>query len=174
MNLKRTLFALISFVLGFAFGLTFKFLYESSTYQPYSWADNNPPVIANCYGKDFSELQMVRAIEYWTLRGQIIGMYVHDPPDSVCSKEWLDGFIILRKSEKLRHNVKTLANTRRYTSFSSMRGAVISYKPGTQNLNLINEHELGHALGFAHVEIVGHIMHPLYHKMGRDFWIPAK
>ena len=114
---------------------------------------------------------MIRAIEYWALRGERIGFYEHNPPDAVCNEVWIEGFIILRKSENLK--ASTLASTRRYTTFSEMRGAVIHYKPGSFNLRLINEHELGHALGYAHVEIVGHIMHPLYHKMGRDFVIPA-
>jgi len=172
MNLKKIFFIFIAFIIGFASGLSFKLVYEASSYRPYEWRRENPPVIANCYGKDFSKLQMVRAIEYWALRGEVIGFYEHNPPDSVCNEEWIEGFIILRKSEKLK--TTTLASTRRYTAFTSMKGAVIWYKPGAFNLNLINEHELGHALGFAHVEIVGHIMHPLYHKMGRDFWIPAK
>ena len=34
------------------------------------------------------------------------------------------------------------------------------------------EHELGHALGLGHVEVEGHIMHPMYMQIGRNFWIP--
>tara|TARA_Y100000593_G_C4273440_1_gene318659 strand:+ start:151 stop:675 length:525 start_codon:yes stop_codon:yes gene_type:complete len=170
---KKFILTILSFVVGFSFGVTFKVLYEATSYKPYEWKNHNP-VIVNCYGKDFSKLQMIRAIEYWTLRGQKIGFYEHNPPQSVCDNEWLEGFIILRKSESLKYSETTLASTRRFTTFSIMKGAVINYKPGSFNLNLINEHELGHALGFAHIEIEGHIMHPLYHKMGRDFWIPAK
>ena len=172
--IKKTLLGLLSFVIGFTFGITFKILYESSSYKPYEWPAEKPPIIVNCYGKDFSKLQMVRAIDYWTLRGHRIGFYEHSPPEEVCKSEWIEGFIILRKSKKLDHNGKTLANTRRYTSFTTIKGAVINYRPGSFNLNLINEHELGHALGYSHVEIEGHVMHPHFDKMGRDFWIPAK
>jgi len=170
MNIKKILFTISSFILGFSFGLVFKVAYENASYRPYTWETNKPPTIVNCYGKDFSELQMIRAIEYWSRKGEDIGLYEHNPSDDICSKTWLEGFIILRKSDNLKEN--TLANTRRYTVFSSMKGSVISYKPGSFNLNLINEHELGHALGYAHVDVVGHIMHPIYHKMGRNFWIP--
>ena len=48
--------------------------------------------------------------------------------------------------------------------------AVIS--AGGLLVDLLNEHELGHALGFAHIEEEGHIMHPIYGKMGKNFWIP--
>jgi len=27
-------------------------------------------------------------------------------------------------------------------------------------------------MGLGHVEVVGHIMHPMYMQMGRNFWIP--
>ena len=53
-----------------------------------------------------------------------------------------------------------------------MKGAEIVYSPGSFELTLINEHELGHALGFTHIEIEGHIMYPIFEKMGKDFYIP--
>ena len=170
---KLAILALVG-VLGFSIGTTVKIVYEASIFKPYEWPVNSPPIIINCYGEDFSAAQLTRAIDYWTIRGQHIGFYEHNPSSSICENEWLEGFIILRKSEALRKNDRTLANTKRYTSLTTMRGAVIHYTPGAQNLDLINEHELGHALGFSHVEQVGHIMHPLYHKMGRDFSVQSK
>ena len=170
---KKALWLILTFVSGFGVGLGIKLAYETSSFKPYRWNIADGPIIANCYGKDFSELQMVRAVEYWVLRGEKIGFYEHDPPEEICQKKWAKGFIIIRKSEKLRFQSTVLASTRRYTSFETIHGAIIDYKPGAHNLDLINEHELGHALGYAHVEIKGHVMHPLYHKMGRDFWIPA-
>jgi hypothetical protein len=158
----------VCFLLGFSGGIGIKFYYESSTFQPFTW--NHKPSIINCYGKDFNRYQFERAIEYWKIRGYQIGFYEHSPPADVCESYWLDGMIILRKNNNLPHD--TLANTKRMTSAFTMRGAVIYYKPGSQNLNLINEHELGHALGMTHVEKEGHVMHPQYHKMGRDFYIP--
>lgn len=173
MNLKSVLGLLIALMLGFATGIGLKLCYETKNIKPYFWNPNSPPVIANCYGSDFSKLQMIRAIDYWTIRGEDIGFYEHNPPESVCEAEWLDGFIILRKSHTIGSDSLTLASTRRYTSFKMMRGAVIFYSPGSQNLDLINEHELGHALGYSHLEVEGHIMHPHYNKMGRDFWVPV-
>jgi predicted Zn-dependent protease len=33
-------------------------------------------------------------------------------------------------------------------------------------------HEVGHAMGYNHVSLDGHIMHPLWDKMTDKFWIP--
>ena len=156
---------------GFLVGLGIKFVYEATTFKPYEW--KTLPIIANCYGDDFSELQMTRAIHFWTLRGESVGFYEHNPPDSICeSKEMIHGFIVLRKAKWWQLDGPTLANTRRMTSGFRLVSATITYRPGSQNLGLLNEHELGHALGYAHVEKEGHIMHPLYQKMGPKFWIP--
>ena len=110
---------------------------------------------------------MIRAIEYWTLRGHKIGFYEHNPPKEVCESSWMDGFIILRKDRSLEHNV--LASTKRMTIGITIKGAVIRYQAGSFNLDLINEHELGHALGYNHLEVEDHIMHPDYNRMGKNF-----
>ena len=169
--MKKALALISTFVFGFLFGLGIKLYYESTMFKAYEWRSKNP-VVVNCYGQDFSELQFIRAIEYWALRGYNIGFYEHNPPESVCQLEKLEGFIILRKAGRTELDASTLASTTRRTSGTSLLSAEIVYRPGSFNLDLINEHELGHALGFSHLEIEGHIMHPEYSKMGPDFWVP--
>jgi len=159
------------FVAGFMLGTGIKFLYETKSFKPYTW-DGYTPIILNCYGEEFSELQMVRAIEYWALKGHNIGFYEHNPPEAVCNDGDLWGMIILRKAKGVSLGQGTLASTTRGTTGLIIRSAEIYYQPGAFNLDLINEHELGHAFGYSHVEDEGHIMHPLYHKMGPAFWIP--
>ena len=169
--IKKAALILAAFVLGFILGIGIKIAYESTAFKPYEW--DRSPVIANCYGDDFSELQMIRAIHYWTIRGHAIAFYEHNPPKSICeSEEMIHGFIVLRKAKWFELGPETLASTRRLTSNFVVKSAVITYKPGAQNLDLLNEHELGHALGYAHLEEEGHVMHPLYYKMGPKFWIP--
>ncbi len=143
---------------------------KASNFKPYEWS--TAPDIINCYGPDFSKLQMNRAMSYWAIRGYSFGDYIHSPIPDLCEREWIPGVITLRKTTTLPAN--TLASTRRYSTFMNMKGAVIHYQPGSFNLDLLNEHELGHALGFTHLEIDNHIMHPRYDKMGRNFWIPAE
>ena len=167
---RKFILLCLSFFTGFAIGVSIKNFYEVKTFKAYSW--NSPPVIANCYGEDFSELQMVRAIHFWTIRGHQIAFYEHDPPESICTtNKTIHGFIILRKAKRFELSGSTLAVTKRATSGLTMKSAEIIYKPGSQNLSLINEHELGHALGYNHLNEEGHIMHPLFNKMGSKFWI---
>ena len=163
---RNILLASIILVLGFVLGILGKYTYERSTLKPYEW--RSLPIIVNCYGPDFSEVNMVKAIHYWTIRGYDIGFYEHNPPESVCKDRsgWTHGMIILRKASFFQLSPETLASTKRYTSLREIKGAVILYRPGSDRLDLLNEHELGHALGYTHVEVEGHIMHPLYEKMG--------
>ena len=171
MNITKGILLLAAFVTGFLLGIGIKLYYESTTFKPYEW--DRSPIIANCYGPDFSELQITRAIHYWTVRGHNIAFYEHSPPKSICeSEDMVHGFIVLRKAKWFELGPETLASTKRLTSTTIIKSATITYRPGSQNLDLLNEHELGHALGYAHLEEEGHIMHPLYFKMGEGFWIP--
>jgi len=169
--MKHIALLLAIFAIGFGVGMGIKFLYESKTFHPYTW-DGNHPIILNCYGPEFSELQIIRAIDYWAIRGHNIGFYEHDPPPAVCLQSNLWGMIILRKAKRGSLPASTLASTTRSTTGFILRSVEIYYQPGSFNLDLINEHELGHAFGYSHVDIEGHIMHPLYHNMGKRFWIP--
>jgi len=157
-------------VVGLGFGCLLKVGWEWNYAKAYAW--ERPPVVVNCYGKDFSKSQMVRAIEYWGIRGEKIGMYEHNPPLSLCERDHTYGFIIIRKSNDNVLPPPTLAATKCWTSVLEIKAAVIRFLPGSFNLLWINEHELGHALGYSHVKVDNHIMHPLYDKMGPDFWIP--
>jgi len=171
MKYRIALIVGICFALGFLIGIGIKWTYEANTFKPYEW--KTVPIIANCYGEDFSELQMTRAVDYWTMRGLMIGFYEHNPPQSICdSKTMIHGFIVLKKAKWWELDSTTLASTRRMTAGMTLVSATITYRPGAHNLDLLNEHELGHALGFAHIEQEGHIMHPIYGKMGPKFWIP--
>ena len=158
-------------ILGFLVGLSFKTVYEKNVFHAYKWLD--PPVILNCYGEPLPEVVVVRAIDYWTLRGFPIAFYEMNPSKETCDNEFLQGFIMIKRDAHLK-NDNALASTSRHTRFNWFIGAVIKLRPGTYNLDLLLEHELGHALGLGHVEVEGHIMHPLYHKMGRMFLVPAK
>mgnify|MGYP001333494655 CR=1 FL=1 len=169
--MKKPAALLCIFVLGFILGLGIKFFYETKVFKAYTWRYKNP-VILNCYGPDFSEINFIRAISYWTMRGFPIGFYEHNPPAGLCGERDLEGFIILRKATPGDLSSSTLASTTRRTSGTSLLSAEIIYSPNSFNLDLLNEHELGHALGFSHIEIEGHVMHPEYSKMSSRFWMP--
>jgi hypothetical protein len=163
---KIMMMLFLSFIIGLSIGFGVKYTWENTAFKPYAWGEDEEPTVANCYGEDFSEIQIIRAISYWTAKGHNISFYEHTPSVSICENEYLQGFIILRKGGRFQ------METKRFTSLETIKAAVITYRPGAQNLMWINEHELGHALGYAHYEENGHIMHPLYHKMSEKFWIP--
>ena len=156
-------------ILGFLVGISIKVAYKSTVFHAYKWGD--PPIILNCYGKTLPETVVIRAIDYWTLRGFPIGFYEMNPSSETCMEEHIEGFIIIRR-DKLANDPNVLAKTARLTRVTWVVAGVIKLKPGTYNLDLLLEHELGHALGLGHVEVEGHIMHPLYMSMGTKFWIP--
>ena len=172
MKLKTLLATSVAFVLGLSIGITGKMVYESSVLKPWAWDQGVGPIIINCYGDDFPELHLVRAIDYWVVRGESVGFYEMNPPAQVCENDHLDGFIILRKAPRGKLSESTIAATTRRTQVFKMKSAVIWFRPGSYNLDLIIEHELGHAFGYGHLEEEGHIMHPSYNKMGSKFWVP--
>ena len=83
--MKKIVCLLAAFTIGFIVGLGIKLIYESTAFKPYEW--DRSPVIVNCYGPDFSELQMVRAMHYWTVRGHSFAFYEHNPPESICKSK---------------------------------------------------------------------------------------
>ena len=171
MNIRKSGLLCFAFFLGFFAGGGVKFVYESTTFKQYDWT--RKPIVANCYGPDFSEANINKAIYYWNVRGYRSHSYMHDPPKEICATEnMIPGFIILREADPSMMLSDTLAMTKRKTSGMKIIAAAIYYRKGSYNLELLSEHELGHAFGFAHVEKDGHVMHPLYYKMGKGFWIP--
>ena len=167
----RWLLCGLIFLIGFWIGIFIKLNYEKHTFQQYEWGD--APLILNCFGSDMSELSVIRAINFWTIREHHFEGYIHNPPEVLCNSNLpMFGFIVIRKADTNDLNPETLAYTKRLTFGNRMKSATIYFREGTQGMELLAEHELGHALGYAHTEHVGHIMHPFYDSMGESFWVP--
>lgn len=167
--IKIISYIFLSFIIGFLFGIQIKAIYEYTFFKTYYW--NRPPDIVNCYGNELSESSIYRAIHYWTVRGESLSGYVFNPTERECKEGSFDGSIVIKKDIGIL-NPETLATTKRYTNFYRIDSADIMMRVGSQNLDLLLEHEIGHALGYGHVEEPNHIMNPKYEKIGEKFWIP--
>jgi len=165
----NTVWLSISLLLGIIIGTVFIIVYEQYTFQPFEWTTD--PTIVNCYGEDLDEVNIVEAIHYWTTKGHSFLPTELTPTSSFCEKEYVHGFIIIRKKD-LPYN--TLGTTRRRTFLTKIVAAVVHFDVGTYRIDNVFEHELGHALGYGHIEVDGHIMHPMWEKITPKFWIPDR
>jgi hypothetical protein len=152
---------------GFLLGNFIIRTYDSYAFRPWSWKQG--PIIVNCYGEELDELYIIRAVHYWTLLGEEFSFIEQNPSDEVCKNDYLHGFIMIKK-KNLSYSV--LGSTVRIVKMGNIDASVIYFDAGTFKITNVFEHELGHALGYNHVEVDGHIMHPLWDKMTDKFWIP--
>lgn len=132
----------------------------------------NPPTIVVCY-QDFPLHLLYRAIEFWQARGKKIEDVIPSAPSGLCSVGSIPDTIIIRHALEKQLKVGQLAVTERRADIQgNMISAVIWFDPDRLYYRLIIEHELGHGLGYGHVNKENHIMNPLSENMGLDYWIP--
>lgn len=173
-NLRKLFWSIFyfggAFIIGALIGREIIIYYDAYVFKIWSW--KNPPAVINCYGPELNETYIHRAVDYWAVREEHISFIESNPPRSVCKDSFIEGFIIFRKATKNDISDTALAVTKRKMHLGKLKSAEIYFRPGTYNLDYIIEHELGHAFGYTHLEEEGHIMHPIYNKMGPKFWIP--
>ena len=162
--------ALLSLAIGFILGISIKTVYKLTAKQPCYW--ENEPIIINCSGNDIKEETLKRSVNFWKEKGELVYFYEYNRIESICKDvKPIPGFIIIKTEsadDQLEKNV--LASTQRESRLGLIQSAIITFKPGTHNIILLLEHELGHAFGYSHTKIRGHIMHPYYDFMGDKFW----
>ena len=168
--MKKPVAIFLSLFIGFFIGSTIKLGYEARLFKSFFW--NTPPKIMNCYGDDLSRSYITEAISFWESKGEKIGSIDLNPDPDTCSGKYIHGYIVIRKAFSGQLDYYTLAITHRSTLGIDMRSAVIYFNPDNFKMKNLMTHELGHAMGYGHADIVGHIMYPEYDKMGPKFWIP--
>lgn len=169
--MKKIAVLLSCFGIGYFLGTLAKASYEDSSFKPYEWKQN--PIIVNCVGDDLSETYMARALDFWAIRGHNPLIYFHTPTDGFCDNLFvLPGYIRIKRSETLELDPSTLAITTRKTANFTIVAANITFGKKSLGMPLVYIHELGHAFGYGHAEIYGHIMHPEYEHMGEVFFVP--
>lgn len=171
--IKKLAIALFVFPLGLYAGSHAMIVYEANAFKPWQWNINDAPIVANCYGSEMDIGYIKDAVDFWKPYGEEVAFIIEEPMEEVCKHDMLEGFILLKKAQRNYHaDDSTLATTTRRVQLLQIRGAVVRFNPGSYRLENVFEHEIGHAFGYSHIELEGHVMHPEFEKMGSKFWIP--
>ena len=161
---------MLSGLFGFAIGYSLRLNLEYSHFVIANW--EYEPMVVVCPDSEVSAYRINRAIEWWGIRGYRINGYHHDIDNKICGiGNFVEGIIFIRADDR-ELDPEFYAVTSRQTSLEKMLSASITLPNKNKNLHRLLEHELGHALGLGHVDVNGHMMHPILEQGGERFWIP--
>ena len=126
-----------------------------------------PPSVRVCTDSGVSVARTRRALSYWEKNGYTFGI-VRGDPFSMCMTP-KHGEIVVTLPES-GFGGEHMASTRLYTDIST--GEIVRAKihmlPKNASKERVLEHEIGHALGWAHYKQRYHIMHPEWRHGGYD------
>ena len=168
--LRKNLFViLLAGLVGFGLGFFIRMNIESNKFVLATW--DSDPVVIICPDSHVTSYRVALAMEWWGIRGHDFAYYHFDKDNSICSKGFFTtGVIFIRGEGELLPD--TYAMTTRLAIAGKMKAASITLPNENKFMPRLLEHELGHALGFTHVEKPGHMMHPIHEYGGEKFYIP--
>jgi len=160
---------LFSGLFGFAFGYSCRLAWEENKFVLAEW--NEDPIVVVCPDSQITPFRVQQAVDWWGIRGYKFA-YIHwDNDNQICSKgTFIKGIIFIRSEGELLP--ETYAITTRLALTGKMQSATITLPNKNKFMSRLLEHELGHALGFTHIEEPGHMMHPIHEQGGEKFYIP--
>jgi hypothetical protein len=138
--------------------------------KDFKWDD--PPAVIVCEDSMVSRKQIEAAMRFWEERGHRFGeLYFHKDPRALCFSRRPDRYIVVRVATaevKDDADFDILAETHFYVTYSGniMHWAKVFMIESPREL--VMEHELGHALGFSHYNVAGHLMHARTTRGGWD------
>lgn len=138
------------------------------TYPNYEW--KLPPSIVNCIAPEDMDAQVFNdAVKFWEEHGHSF-LFKENYSGDICNSPLPHGFIIIKISYDLSYY--TLGKTERIFEKDSyaMAGSIIHLNYAHVLDTLVLTHEIGHALGYMHVDEAGHIMNPLRPDAGYYFY----
>jgi hypothetical protein len=131
-----------------------------------------PPEIILCYGAAVTENRVSEAVSFWENLGYEFGTIRQLSQLEVCQPAWGTITFRLPTGSELSAaiNADHMATTR-YSSLIEMPEVLVMSEIYFQTSDVsplprVVEHELGHALGWRHITVSGHLMHPIYRKSG--------
>jgi len=133
--------------------------------QSAQWADN--PRIRICATSEVPVYRAAQAVRYWESIGYKFDGITKDP-FSMCMNPRMGEILVTLPETGFADS--HMASTRIYTHKET--GAIVKAKifilPKFARKDRVLEHEIGHALGWAHYRQKFHIMHPTWHLGGYD------
>ncbi len=164
--LKLLLALVIGLILGSVSGLGYFYYKEIRHFRAASW--ETAPIVVDCTHGALAKIRVQSAIDFWSGYDHHVAFVEMDPSLKICSQDHIYGFIIIKNSN---FPWPVLGETTRIgNAKGQISSALIQLSVGNANEPRLLEHELGHAFGYRHMNIEGHIMHSDYDMSGWDFW----
>jgi hypothetical protein len=165
---RLTVITIVSVLFYVSGSYVFDEIYSKNVFVSGTW--HQPPQIVICKESRIPISSVLNGIEFWKSKSFKIDHYIIDYDDYVCNQSFPLGFILIRHDGSMP--VDSVGVTRRMIITSNIISAEIIIPNSEVNVPLILEHELGHALGLNHVNVVGHIMNPYIDRSGKKYWVP--
>ena len=166
---RRAFATLLSGGIGFLIGFCLRIVIEGNSFVIAEWPQE--PIVVVCPDSSLTPYRVGLAIEWWKDREFKISHFHFDQTNTICSTgRFIEGVIFIRSQGDIEPEF--YATTARFTVGSRLLAADIHLPNKNKNMPRLLEHELGHALGLGHVEVLGHMMNPIHSHGGESFWIP--
>ena len=121
-----------------------------------AWEAN--PTVRVCSNAPISRNRVEESLQFWRDLGYEFGSIIYGDHTDWCYGDSYLGSIVIMPNQT-PFNSKILAQTKRIAYNKLIVGAKIEIRSDSYERPLLLEHELGHALGWPHHNVRGHIMH---------------
>ena len=132
---------------------------------------NDPPDIRVCKDTRVTKSRVETALRFWERLGYSFGDIIMDQSSNVCTPRPFE--ILFRLPQQSDFKRKDLSNHlactlthRMQNSSEIVRAEIFFIEISNSNRPRMMEHEIGHALGWQHVNSSYHVMHPEYNMSG--------